>query len=95
MKVRFTIDRLIVDGIDLSAFERVQFEGALRMSLEAVVLERLSTNGHARLASGRSERERVEVPLAADARGAGLGLALGPALTAGVWASAPRTGGAR
>jgi hypothetical protein len=95
VKVRFTIDRLIVDGMDLSALEWVRFEGALRTSIEALLLERLTTEGHARLTSGQSERERVAMPMAADARGAGLGFALGSALGASVWVSARGTGGAR
>jgi hypothetical protein len=93
--VRFTIDRVVLDGIDLSPLERTRLSDTLRMSLEAVVRERLSADGHAHPTSRQSDRERVAMPLAADARGAGLGRALGPVLGASVWPGASRSGGAR
>ena len=95
MRVRFTIDRIVLDGVELSPVERVRLGDALQMSLEAVVRERLSTDGRAPLASRQSDRERVGMPLAANARGAGLGRALGPAIAAGVWPIASRHGGRR
>lgn len=95
MRVRLRIDRIIVDGIDLSPVERLRLGDALRTSLEAVVLERLNADRHAPLSSRQADRERVAMPLAAGAGGAGLGLALGPAVAGSVWPGAPRTGGRR
>ena len=95
MKVRFTIDRIIVDGIDLSPIERLRLGDTLRTSLEAVVRERVGADDHAPLTSRQSERERVAMPLAANAGGAGLGLALGPVVAGSVWPSGHRSRGRR
>jgi hypothetical protein len=97
VKVRFTIDRVILDGMELSPLERLRLSDTLRTSLEAVVRERVSADGHAPLASRESERERVTMPLAAGVGGSGtgLGLALGPVVASSVWPGAPGTGGKR
>jgi len=95
VKVRFTIDRVILDGMDLSPIERLRLGDTLRTSLEAVVRDRLRADGHAPLVSRQSDRERVAMPLAAHVGGAGLGLALGTAVAGSVWSSDQRTGGRR
>jgi hypothetical protein len=95
MKVRFVIDRIVVEGLELSGPQQAQFERALRTSLEATLLERTLASGHAGLVSGVSGCVHVELPLAAHAGVAGLGQALGPALAATARLSTPEVAGGR
>ena len=95
MTVRFTIDRLLVDGMDLSPIDRLRLGDTLRMSLEAAVRDRLGVDGQPPPVSRQSERERAAMPLAANAGGAGLGDALGRAVAGSVWPGAVRTGDGR
>ncbi|KQW02331.1 hypothetical protein [Rhizobacter sp. Root1221] len=91
MKVRFRIDRLIVDGANLSSIERARLKDALRMSLEAQLLERMETNVSLPRGELHFERRHIAMPMAVDVRGAALGMTLGPVVAQSVWPTAPQS----
>ena len=95
MRVRFTIDRVVVHGMDLSPLERVRFDDALRLAVESQVSGRLNAHGPAGLTSRQRDRERLDVPTIALAGGAGLGASVGGALAARVLAPASGKAGRR
>lgn len=93
MRVRFSIDRLVIDGVELSPIERVRLEEELRESLHEALLVRLAV----------ARRQPGSLPVARNARSERLGLgthgqfasghlgeALGATLAGHVWGGAPR-----
>ena len=91
MNVRFTIDRLIVEGVELSPTDRLRLVDALR---ESLTLE-LNAFARADAPAGRQvDRVRLQAPVAG-ASGAALGATLGQALAGHAWHGGANAGGRR
>jgi len=84
MKIRLVIDRLALDGIDLSPVERRRFVSALHASLEGALKERLVALDARRIDGGRVGTERSVLSLPRVVGGAAIGSALGEVLGATV-----------
>lgn len=83
MNIRLVIDKLVVDGMALSASERVTLEETLRESLTLELMERAAIYA---LPEGRNaRRERLQVRISGNMGGAELGKSLGASLGSHVW----------
>jgi hypothetical protein len=80
MKVRFVIDRLTIEGIDLSPVERKRFMAALHSSLESSLKTRFETRCESGLTSASIATEQAHMSLRRPANGAHAGMRLGEAL---------------
>lgn len=93
MRVHFSIDRVVVDGINLSPIERAQLEESLRVSLQETLLMRIAD---AQRQSGllpitrHSRRERLELGAHGPFASEHLGEALGTTLAGHVWGGTHR-----
>jgi len=87
VKVRFTIDRVVAYGVDLTPIERGRFDDALRRALETHLRDRRSHPS-----ARRSCHERVDMRFSPNGSGASLGGALGTTLAGHLWSKAFATG---
>jgi hypothetical protein len=95
MRVRLTIDRVVLEGVELSAAERSKFLVDLREGLRESVIERLSSDSSVRPAEPRSYREHVNLTQVLEVREAGGGRRLGDAVGAALFPTADTLGGGR
>lgn len=92
MKVRFSIERLVIDGVELSPGERAQLEEQLRKSLHAVLLARLAVaqrQPSSLPVARNARRELIELESYGPFAREHLGKALGASLVSHMWGGAP------
>jgi hypothetical protein len=93
MRVHFSIDRLVIEGLELSPAERGRLEEELRESLREALIARYAT---AQRQPGslpytrNSRRERLEFGAHGQFASGHLAKALGSALAGHVWGDAPQ-----
>lgn len=92
MNIGLVSDKLLVEGMALSASERVALEETLREPLTLELNERAVTHV---LPEGRNaRREQRQVSMSGNMGGAGLGKSLGVSLGSHVWdGQTPQSGG--
>jgi hypothetical protein len=95
VKVRFVVDRIVIEGVEWSRAEREGFEGELREGLREALMARAVAGRHnpGALPVARSVgRERVEMTMGTGARAEGMGSGLGASLVERGWSGAGRSG---
>jgi hypothetical protein len=92
VKVRLTIDRVVLDGLELSPRERARILGDLRLSLTKAAMTRTAdANPIART----TQRERTELSGAMRSGRVRLGAAIGKAVVEHVWTAGRHGAGVR
>jgi hypothetical protein len=92
MNIRLIIDKLVVEGMTLSASERVALEEALRESITKAMNEKATTQAVPEVRN--AWRERLQVSLFGNSGVAGLGKSLGASLCSHIWdGQASQSGG--
>jgi hypothetical protein len=80
VKVRLTIDRIVLDELELSPNERVRFDEAFRHSLRSFLFQRTSMSEQGELTGRRSRHERIDMRRDNRMSGIDFGTAVGMAV---------------